>query len=77
MAAFVQILGQFFALAVSFIQYLERKQLIETSRAQAELNHMKVKLDAVRIAIAARETVRSDIAKHPDSVPDDDPFLRD
>jgi len=38
---------------------------------------MKAQANEAQLAIAAREAVRADVASKPDSVPINDPFIRD
>ena len=73
----LNLIGGLTRLAVSFITFLERRQLVDAGRAQQQLDSIKGQIDASKIALAARETLRADIARHPDRLPDDDPFRRD
>lgn len=73
----LNLIGGLTRLAVSFIAFLEHRQLVDAGRARQQLDSIKGQIDASKIALAARETVRADIARTPERVPDDDPFLRD
>ena len=62
---------------VSFLNWLHEQQLVQSGVAQQQLNDLKGQIHDVQLAIAAREAVRADVIKHPDSLPDNDPFRRD
>ena len=73
----LNLIGGLTRLAVSLIEFFERRQLVDAGRAQQQLDAIKDRIDATKIAVAARETVRANLARHPDRLPDDDPFRRD
>jgi len=73
----LNLIGGLTRLAVSLIEFFERRQLVDAGRAQQQLDAIKGQIDATKIALAARETVRADSARNPDRLPDDDPFRRD
>jgi len=73
----LNLIGGLTRLAVSLIAFFERRQLVDAGRARQQLDAIKGQIDATKIALAARETVRADIARNPDRLPDDDPFRRD
>jgi hypothetical protein len=76
-SAIVSLLGGFISAVVNFFNWLHEQQLVQSGIAQAQLQSLKDQAHEAQIAIAAREAVRSDIASKPDSVPVNDPFLRD
>ncbi len=73
----LNLIGGLTRLAVSFIAFLERRQLVDAGRTQQQLDSIKGQIDASKIALSARETVRADVTRDRERVPDDDPFLRD
>ena len=73
----LNLIGGLTRLAVSLIEFFERRQLVDAGRARQQLDAIKGQIDATKIALAARETVRADIDRNPDRLPDDDPFRRD
>ncbi len=75
--AIINAIAAFLKVATSFIDYMERQRLIDSGAAQAQLDMMRKNLDATRIAIAAREVIRADIAANPGKLPEHDPFRRD
>lgn len=68
--ALVKLLG-------GFTQWLHDKAMIDAGQAKTVANELQAQNDALRKAIAAREAVRADAARHPERVPDDDGFKRD
>jgi len=76
-AAIVSLLGGFMSAVVNFFNWLHEQQLVQSGIAQAQLESMKAQANEAQLAIAAREAVRADVASKPDSVPVNDPFLRD
>jgi len=76
-SAIVSLLGGFISAIVNFFNWLHEQQLVQSGIAQAQLQSLKDQAHEAQIAIAAREAVRSDVASKPDSVPVNDPFLRD
>lgn len=75
--AILSMVGGLTRLAIILIEFLERRQLIETGRAQQQLDSIKGQIDASKIALAAREAVRGDIVRQSGKLPVNDPFLRD
>ena len=73
----LNLIGGLTRLAVSLIEFFERRQLVDAGRARQQLDAIKGQIDATKIALAARETVRADIDRNPERLPDDDPFRRD
>lgn len=57
--------------------YLNDRQLISAGQAMEVASALKAQHDALERANAIRESVRGDLAKHPDSVMRDDGFRRD
>ena len=52
------------------------RQLIKAGRAEAEAEQMKGQLNEIREAKAAGDAVRTDIARNPDRLREDDGFKR-
>jgi hypothetical protein len=75
--AILNMVGELTRLAILLMEFLERRQLVETGRAQQQLENIKGQIDATKTALAAREAVRADLANRPGQLPVDDPFLRD
>jgi hypothetical protein len=76
-SAIVSLLGGVMSAVVNFFNWLHEQQLVQSGIAQAQLQSLKDQAHEAQIAIAAREAVRANIATKPDSVPVNDPFLRD
>ncbi len=76
-ATILNLLGGLTRLAVSLIGLFERQRLIDGARARVNLENLQGQIDACKIALAAREAVRADVARDPDRLPVDDPFRRD
>jgi hypothetical protein len=76
-ATILNLLGGLTRLAVSLIGLFERRRLIDGARARVNLENLQGQINACKIALAAREAVRADVARHPDRLPADDPFRRD
>jgi len=70
-------IGGLFWAAGKLFEWLYARQLVDAGRVQAELEALRKQVQDAQIAVAAREAVRADVARNPDRVPDDDPFLRD
>ena len=75
--AIISLLGGLMSAIVNFFNWLHEQQLVQSGIAQAQLESMKAQANEAQLAIAAREAVRSDVASKPDSVPVNDPFIRD
>jgi len=76
-SALISFLSGLMSAAVSAFNWLHDQQLVQSGKAQQQLDDLKGQIHDVQIAIAAREAVRADVAKHPDSLPVNDPFIRD
>lgn len=68
--ALVKLLG-------AFTGWLHDKQLIDAGQSKQIAAELGKQHEILTKAIAAREAVRADIAKHPERVRDDDGFGRD
>jgi len=75
--ALISLLSGLMGVIVNFFNWLHENQLVQSGVAQAQLENMKAQANEAQLAIAAREAVRADVASKPDSVPVNDPFLRD
>ena len=58
-------------------EWLYAKQLVDAGRTEQQLDNLRHEVTQAQIAVAAREAVRAAIARDPDGLPTDDPFLRD
>lgn len=67
---FVKLLG-------AFTGWLHDRALLNAGQAQQVASELKAQSDALHKALAARETVRSDLNRHPEHVSDDDGFRRE
>jgi len=76
-AAIIGFLSGLATVIVKLMDWLHNKKLVESGKTQQQLNDLRGQIHDVQIAIAAREAVRADIIKHPDSLPINDPFRRD
>lgn len=73
------ILGLLSSLAsviVKVMDWLHEQQLVQSGKAQQQLDDLKGQIHDTQLAIAAREAVRADIARS-GSLPINDPFRRD
>jgi len=75
--AIIGFLTSFASMIVSFMNWLHEQQLVQSGIAQQQLDDLKGQIHDVQLAIAAREAVRADVARNPDSLPVNDPFRRD
>ncbi len=73
----LSIISGLFWAAGKLFEWLYARQLVDAGRVQAELEALRKQVQHAQIAVAAREVVRADVARNPDRVSDDDPFLRD
>jgi hypothetical protein len=71
------LLSSLASLIVKVMDWLHGQQLVQSGKMQQQLDDLKGQIHETQLAIAAREAVRADISKHPDSLPINDPFLRD
>lgn len=62
---------------VRFMDWLHDKNLVESGKAQQQLNDLRGQIHDVQIAMAAREAVRADILANDGKLPINDPFRRD
>lgn len=62
---------------VRFMDWLHDKNLVESGKAQQQLNDLRGQIHDVQIAMAAREAVRADILVNDGKLPINDPFRRD
>ena len=76
-SAIIGFLSGLASMIVKFMDWLHDKKLVESGQTQQQLTDLRGQIHDVQIAIAAREAVRADIARNPDSLPDNDPFRRD
>ena len=77
MEKILNLLGGLARLAVSLIGLFEGPRLIDGAWARVNLENLQGQIDACKIALAAREAVRADVARDPDRLPVDDSFRRD
>ena len=77
LSAIIGFLSGLATMIVKWMDWLHDKKLVESGQAQQQLSDLRGQIHDVQIAMAAREAVRADIIKHPDSLPDNDPFRRD
>ena len=78
LSAIIGLLSSIVAMFVKFLDWLHEQKLVESGKAQQQLDDLKGQIDGIKVAIAAREAVRRDIATSgPNVVPNDDPFIRD
>jgi len=71
------LLSSLASMIVKVMDWLHEQQLVQSGKTQQQLDDLKGQIHETQLAIAAREAVRADISKHPDSLPINDPFLRD
>ena len=76
-SAIIGFLSGLASMIVKFMDWLHDKKLVESGQTQQQLTDLRGQIHDVQIAIAAREAVRADVIKHPDSLPINDPFRRD
>jgi len=72
----ISLLSSITSIIVKFLDWLHNQNLVESGKAQQQLEDLRGQIHEVQIAIAAREAVRADADKHPIGLPDD-PFRRD
>jgi len=73
----LSLISSLFWAAGKLFEWLYARQLVDAGKTQAELEALRKQVQDAQVAVAAREAVRVDVARNPDGVPDDDPFLRD
>lgn len=73
----ISLLTVLFGAVGKLFEWLYAKQLVDAGRTQQQLEALSNEVKQAQIAVAAREAVRASILREPDSLPTDDPFLRD
>lgn len=63
-------------LAMSVVDVMRKRRDLADAEAQILSKQLQGALDAVKKAIAIRDSVRADLAAHPERVHDDDGFKR-
>lgn len=76
-ASLIGLLTVLFAAVGKLFEFLYVRQFVDAGRTQQQLETLRNEVTKAQIAVAAREAIRASVARDPDSVPDDDPFLRD
>ena len=76
-SALIGFLSGVATMIVRFMDWLHDKNLVESGKAQQQLNDLKGQIHDVQIAMAAREAVRADILVNDGKLPINDPFRRD
>ena len=77
LSALIGFLSGVATMIVRFMDWLHDKNLVESGKAQQQLNDLKGQIHDVQIAMAAREAVRADILVNDGKLPINDPFRRD
>ena len=77
LTAIIGFLSGVATMIVKFMDWLHDKNLVESGKAQQQLNDLRGQIYDVQIAMAAREAVRADILSNDGKLPDNDPFRRD
>lgn len=76
-ASLIGLLTVLFGAVGKLFEFLYVNRLVDAGRTQQQLETLRNEVTKAQIAVAAREAIRSATIRDPDSVPDDDPFLRD
>ena len=76
-SAIIGFLSGVATMIVRFMDWLHDKNLVESGKAQQQLNDLRGQIHDVQIAMAAREAVRADILANDGKLPINDPFRRD
>jgi hypothetical protein len=76
-SAIIGFLSGVATMIVKFMDWLHDKNLVESGKAQQQLNDLRGQIHDVQIAMAAREAVRADILVNDGKLPINDPFRRD
>lgn len=76
-ASLLSLVSGLFALAGKVFEWLYARQMIDAGKTQQQLKDLSAQIKDAQVAVAARETIRSTLAAHPDRVSDDDGFRRD
>ena len=77
MTLVLNVISGLFWAAGKLFEWLYAKQLVDAGRTQQQLERLRHEVTNAQIAVAAREAIRASVARDPDSVPINDPFLRD
>lgn len=77
LTAIIGFLSGVASMIVKFMDWLHDKNLVESGKAQQQLNDLRGQIHDVQIAMAAREAVRADILVNDGKLPINDPFRRD
>ena len=77
LTAIIGFLSGVATMIVRFMDWLHDKNLVESGKAQQQLNDLRGQIHDVQIAMAAREAVRADILANDGKLPINDPFRRD
>ena len=77
LTAIIGFLSGVATMIVKFMDWLHDKNLVESGKAQQQLNDLRGQIHDVQIAMAAREAVRADILVNDGKLPINDPFRRD
>ena len=75
--ALISTLAALFSAVGKLFEWLYARDLVNAGKVQEQLDALRQQVKAAQIAVAAREAIRANVAANPDSVPNDDPFLRD
>jgi len=76
-SAIIGFLSGIATMIVRFMDWLHDKNLVESGKAQQQLEDLRGQIHDVQIAMAAREAVRADILSNDGKLPVNDPFRRD
>ena len=76
-SAIIGFLSGIATMVVRFMDWLHDKNLVESGKAQQQLEDLRGQIHDVQIAMAAREAVRADILTNDGKLPVNDPFRRD
>jgi len=76
-SAIIGFLSGVATMIVKFMDWLHDKNLVESGKAQQQLNDLRGQIHDVQIAMAAREAVRADVLSNDGKLPINDPFRRD
>lgn len=73
----IGLLTVLFGAVGKLFEFLYVNRLVDAGRTQQQLETLRHAVTNAQIAVAAREAIRASVARDPDSVPSNDPFLRD
>lgn len=77
MTLVLNVISGLFWAAGKLFEWLYAKQLVDAGQTQQQLETLRHEVTNAQIAVAAREAIRASVARDPDGVPINDPFLRD